>query len=156
MFQGTIGYELLHQVPDLDVILVRCNEEETLIFGIRKVLIDHVVPAFNLMDILAFDYPFHISGAYLRGRNDLRNCFGCQVSCSQLQVASPWIVFLKKFFIIIFGNIKPFVHAGWWQLSQPERSCCAAFRAKKDCEYLKNKKHLWIHLVNILIRQGNS
>ena len=38
-------------------------------------------------------------------------------------------------FFIIFGNIKPFVHAGWWQLSQPERSCCAAFRAKKDCEY---------------------
>ena len=51
-------------------------------------------------------------------------------------------------FLIIFGNIKPFVHAGWWQLSQPERNCCAAFRAKKDCEYqavtkkeyLKNKK----------------
>ena len=69
--------------------------------GIRKVLIDHVVPAFNLMDILAFDYPFHISGAYLRGRNDLRNCFGCQVSCSQLQVASPC---MDVFFIFsLFG-----------------------------------------------------
>ena len=44
-------------------------------------------------------------------------------------------LFFFKSFFIIFGNIKPFVHAGWWQLSQPERSCCAAFRAKKDCEY---------------------